>query len=523
MEALNRDLCKQMKKDKNRLFKNIFILYFRMILNMLMTFYVIRVVFNVLGVEDYGIYNVVGGVVMLFQLFNGAMGTAFQRFFSFELGKDKSQADYKKIFTHSIYINFIIILVVIILTETVGLWLLNNKLQIEVNRLNAANVVYQYAILSFVATIIYTPYYASIIAHEKMNIFGLISILEVVLKFLSTILLANIDTDKLILYSQLSFGIIIVISTINIIYCLAKFKECRFKVCIDKPLFKSMSSFVFFTAINKIAWVAQGQGINIVLNIFFGSIINAARGIAYQVNNAVSSFINNYRTAFNPQLIKLAANLSENKAEFVRYAFNSSKYTYLLLLILIIPLIMETRFVLDLWIGNHPSETDLFTQIVLITTQIQCFEASFIVVFQALGTIRKIYTYSSVIYVLVLPISYLLFKFYNMPPETAFYMITVTTTFVVLYNFKALHSSILRIKYYTILKDLLLPLLLVTLIALIPINILNIIMKESFYKLVAIVLTSTFLILLSSYLFILTKYEKMKLKNKINKKFLLRK
>lgn len=512
-----------MKQDKTRLLKNIFILYFRMILNMLMTFYVIRVVFNVLGVEDYGIYNIVGGVVMLFQLFNGAMGTAFQRFFSYELGKDKSQSDYKKVFTHSIYINSIIILVVIILSETVGLWLLNNKLQIESNRLDAANVVYQYAVLSFIATIIYTPYYASIIAHEKMNIFGLISILEVVLKLLLTILLTNIDTDKLILYSQLSFGIIIIVSTINIIYCLIKFSNCRLKLCLDRPLFKSMFSFVYFTAINKIAWIAQGQGINIVLNVFFGSIINAARGIAYQVNNAVSSFVNNYRTAFNPQLIKLAAHLDENRTEFIRYAFNSSKYTYLLLLILTVPLIMETQYVLNLWIGDHPSETDLFTQIVLTTTLIQCFEASFIVVFQALGTIKKLYTYSSVIYISVLPISYLLFKFYNMPPETAFYIIMIATIFVVLYDFRALHDSILRIRYYTIFKDLLLPLLIVTLIVLIPINVLNMMMKEGFYKLIVIVVSSIFLIMSSSYLFVLTKQERTKLRNIISNKLMLRK
>ena len=511
-----------MKQDKKRLLYNIFILYFRMILNMLMTFYVIKVVFNVLGVVDYGIYNVVGGVVMLFQLFNGAMGTAFQRFFSYELGKDETLSDYKKVFTHSIYINFTILLIVIILTETIGLWLLNNKLQIDENRLNAANIVYQYSVLSFIVTIIYTPYYASIIAHEKMNIFGMISVLEVILKFVLTILLTNIDTDKLILYSQLSFGIIVIVSTINIIYCLVQFKNCRLRMCLDLPLFKSMFSFVYFTAINKIAWIAQGQGINIVLNVFFGSIINAARGIAYQVNNAVSSFVNNYRTAFNPQLIKLAAHLGENKAEFIRYIFNSSKYTYLLLLILVVPLIQEVRFVLDLWIGDHPREADLFTQIVLITTLIQCFEASLIVVFQALGTIRRIYTYSSIIYISVLPISYLLFKFYNMPPETAFYMIMLTTILVVLYDFKALHSSILKIRYYTILKELFLPLLIVTLTVLIPINVLNVIMNESFYKLIVIVVTSTSLILLSSYLFILTKQEKIKLKNKINN-LLLRK
>ena len=492
-----------------------------MILNMLMTFYVIRVVFNVLGIEDYGIYNVVAGVVMLFQLFNGAMGTAFQRFFSYELGKDRTQADYKKVFTHSIYINFIIILIVIILTETVGLWLLNNKLQIEGNRLSAANVVYQYAVLSFIVTIIYTPYYASIIAHEKMNVFGLISIIEVMLKFLMTILLSNINTDKLILYSQLSFGILFIVSAINIIYCLLRFKNCRLKICLDKILFKRMFSFVYFTAINKVAWIAQGQGVNIVLNIFYGSIINAARGIAYQVNNAVSSFVNNYRTAFNPQLIKLAAHLDENKSEFIKYTFNSSKYTYLLLLILVVPLITETRFVLNLWIGNHPSEADLFTQIVLITTLIQCFEASFIVVFQALGTISKIYTYSSAIYISVLPISYFLFRFYNMPPETAFYLIMVTTLCVVLYNFKALHNSILKIRYNIILKDLLLPLLLVTLIVMIPINALNIILQESLFKLVVIAVTSTIFILSLSYLFVLTKQEKMKIKNIIHDKLLL--
>lgn len=511
-----------MKTQNKRLVKNVTILYFRMILNMLMTFYVVRIVFQVLGVVDYGIYNVVGGVVMLFQMFNGTMGNAYQRFFSYELGKKDGTADFSKIYTHSMWFNFLLILIVILLTETIGLWFLNNKMVITPDRMYAANIVYQYAILSFLVTIAYSPYYAVIIAYEKMSIFGYISLLEVFLKFILTVLLVKVDADKLILYSQLNLFITILISLCYVIYCKHKYDKCKIKKCFDIKIFKDMSSFVGVTLFNKMAWMAQGQGINIVLNLFYGPIVNAARGIAYQVNNAVSSFVNNYRTAFNPQLIKLAAHLGENKAEFIRYIFNSSKYTYLLLLILVVPLILEVRFVLDLWIGDHPREADLFTQIVLITTLIQCFEASLIVVFQALGTIRRIYTYSSIIYISVLPISYLLFKFYNMPPETAFYMIMLTTILVVLYDFKALHSSILKIRYYTILKELFLPLLIVTLIVLIPINVLNVIMNESFYKLIVIVVTSTSLILLSSYLFILTKQEKIKLKNIINN-LLLRK
>lgn len=511
-----------MKTQNKRLVKNVTILYFRMILNMLMTFYVVRIVFQVLGVVDYGIYNVVGGVVMLFQMFNGTMGNAYQRFFSYELGKKDGTADFSKIYTHSMWFNFLLILIVILLTETIGLWFLNNKMVITPDRMYAANIVYQYAILSFLVTIAYSPYYAVIIAYEKMSIFGYISLLEVFLKFILTVLLVKVDADKLILYSQLNLFITILISLCYVIYCKHKYDKCKIQKCFDIKIFKDMSSFVGVTLFNKMAWMAQGQGINIVLNLFYGPIVNAARGIAYQVNNAVSSFVNNYRTAFNPQLIKLAAHLGENKAEFIRYIFNSSKYTYLLLLILVVPLILEVRFVLDLWIGDHPREADLFTQIVLITTLIQCFEASLIVVFQALGTIRRIYTYSSIIYISVLPISYLLFKFYNMPPETAFYMIMLTTILVVLYDFKALHSSILKIRYYTILKELFLPLLIITLIVLIPINVLNVIMNESFYKLIVIVVTSTSLILLSSYLFILSKQEKIKLKNIINN-LLLRK
>lgn len=355
-----------MKTQNKRLVKNVTILYFRMILNMLMTFYVVRIVFQVLGVVDYGIYNVVGGVVMLFQMFNGTMGNAYQRFFSYELGKKDGTADFSKIYTHSMWFNFLLILIVILLTETIGLWFLNNKMVITPDRMYAANIVYQYAILSFLVTIAYSPYYAVIIAYEKMSIFGYISLLEVFLKFILTVLLVKVDADKLILYSQLNLFITILISLCYVIYCKHKYDKCKIKKCFDIKIFKDMSSFVGVTLFNKMAWMAQGQGINIVLNLFYGPIVNAARGIAYQVNNAVSSFVNNYRTAFNPQIIKLAANKEfENLAN---YSFISAKYTYLLLLALIVPLVFECSYLLNLWIGEHPQETELFTIIVLLTT-----------------------------------------------------------------------------------------------------------------------------------------------------------
>lgn len=506
-----------MKTQNKRLVKNVTILYFRMILNMLMTFYVVRIVFQVLGVVDYGIYNVVGGVVMLFQMFNGTMGNAYQRFFSYELGKKDGTADFSKIYTHSMWFNFLLILIVILLTETIGLWFLNNKMVITPDRMYAANIVYQYAILSFLVTIAYSPYYAVIIAYEKMSIFGYISLLEVFLKFILTVLLVKVDADKLILYSQLNLFITILISLCYVIYCKHKYDKCKIKKCFDIKIFKDMSSFVGVTLFNKMAWMAQGQGINIVLNLFYGPIVNAARGIAYQVNNAVSSFVNNYRTAFNPQIIKLAANKEfENLAN---YSFISAKYTYLLLLALIVPLVFECSYLLNLWIGEHPQETELFTIIVLLTTLVQCFEASFMIVFQAINSIKKVYTFSSFAYLLVLPIAYISFKIGITNASFAFYLILLATIIVDIYVFISLCTSFLCINIKKIVFELVLPLFGVSIIVFIITYAMWINLPESFGRLVATVILSLFCNILTSYMFILSHEERKRLKCFIKNKF----
>jgi len=274
-----------------------------MILTMLVSLYTSRVILNTLGVEDYGIYNVVGGVVTMFAFFNSAMSSATQRFLSYEIG-----------------------------TETVGLWFVKNYLVIPPDRLQAAIWVYHFSVLSFMVSIIQVPYNATIIAHERMNVYAYVSIIEVILKLLIVFMLLWITFDKLILYGILHFGVVLLIAVIYRIYTRRNFEETKFEVVRDKKLYKTLISYSGWNLFGNIAAVAKGQGINIILNMFFGPVVNAARGIAMQVQGAVNSFVGNFQMAVNPQIIKSYA--ADEKGYMSSLVIRSSKFSFYLLYIL---------------------------------------------------------------------------------------------------------------------------------------------------------------------------------------------
>jgi O-antigen/teichoic acid export membrane protein len=289
-----------MESNSTRIAKNTFFLYIRSFFVLLISLYTSRIVLRELGVEDFGIYNVVGGVIGMISFLNSSMASTYQRYFNFEMGK-KNEKRLVDLFRSSITVQLIYAAIITIIAETVGLWFLNTQLVISPNRMIAAQWVYQISILSFVITVFQAPFTALIIANEKMNIFAIVSILDAVLKLLIVFVLPYIDYDKLIIYSFLLFSITLLNSLIYIIICKRKFSTCVISLNWNRENLKALFSFGSWSMIDSLSQALKSQGLNILLNIFFGSVVNAARGIAYQVLNAINQFVLNFQTSFRPQ------------------------------------------------------------------------------------------------------------------------------------------------------------------------------------------------------------------------------
>lgn len=332
---------------------------------MLVSLYTSRVVLDTLGVEDYGIYNVVGGVVAMFGFINGAMSTSTQRYLTFELGRGDFECLHK-VFSTAVIIHALISLLVVFLAETVGLWFFYHKMVIPEMRLNAAMWVYQFSVLATVVMIMSVPYNASIIAHERMSAFAYISVLEVVLRLLVVYLLQIGHLDKLALYAVLIFMVQLGIRILYGIYCSRHFEETRFRWLWDKILFREMLGFAGWNLWGNCAGVAFTQGVNLLLNMFFGPVVNAARGIAVQVQAAISQFSINFQTAMNPQITKSYA--VQDYAYMHSLIFRSSKFTFYLLLLFSLPVMLETEAILRLWLGTVPEYTVIFIRLMLCVT-----------------------------------------------------------------------------------------------------------------------------------------------------------
>lgn len=383
------------------------LLYFRMLFMMVVSLYTSRVVLATLGVEDFGIYNVVGGIVSMFSFINSAMASSTQRYLTYELGRNDFPK-LQKVFATSIYIHAAISLVIVILAETIGLWFLHNKMSIPMERMDAAMWVYQMSILSSVVMIMSVPYNATIIAHEKMSAFAYISILEVVLKLVIVYLLQIGNFDKLKLYAVLIFLIQLLIRMIYGIYCDKHFKESKLKWIWNKNLFKEMLGFAGWNLWGNCAAVAFTQGLNILLNIFFGPVLNAARGVAVQVQGAINQFSFNFQTALNPQITKSYAAGDYNYMHNLIY--KSSKFTFFLLLTLSLPVILETHTILSIWLKEVPDYTVQFLRLMLCATIIDAVANPLIISAQATGKVRLYQSVVGGILLMILPISYIVLK-----------------------------------------------------------------------------------------------------------------
>ncbi|MEZ6930045.1 lipopolysaccharide biosynthesis protein [Aeromonas sp. S16(2024)] len=404
--------------NNRRIVKNTLFLYFRMVLTLGVTLYTSRVVLNSLGVEDFGIYNVVGGVVTMMAFLSGAMSSATQRFFSFELGQNNLE-QLAKVFKMSLSIHWLIILMMVLLAQTLGLWFVNTHLVIPPERLIAANWVFQCALFSFCCTVLGVPYNAAIIAHERMSAFAYISIIDVLLKLTVVFLLAEHCGDRLQFYALLMVAVSLLTLGCYYIYARRQFAVTRFSLYWDATLFKILLSYTGWNLFGNLAVVMSNQGINILLNIFFGAHVNAARAIAIQVSGAISGFVNSLQMSINPQIIKAYA--VEDMLYMHKLVFAGARYTFYFMLLLSSPVFMETQVILELWLGDVPRYTSFFVQLVLIESCLICLSGTLMTSAQATGNIKLYQVVVGGLQLCNLPVAYLLLKI-NKTPLVVFYV-----------------------------------------------------------------------------------------------------
>lgn len=395
--------------NTSRIAKNTIMLYGRMLFSMLVSLYTSRVILAALGVEDYGIYNVVGGLVSMFSLISNSLSSAVSRFLNFELGKGNTDG-LQKVFSTSLYIHLGLATIIVILAESVGIWFLNHQMNIPESRMYAANWVFQASLLSFVMNIISVPYNAIIVSFERLGAFAYIGIATVILKLFAVLIIAYTDTgfDKLIYYSILILLISIIIQVVYVVYCKHNFKKATTIQKFDRKLLRHITSFAGWNFIGCSAGVLKDQGINILLNIFFGPIVNAARGISNTVKSSVTAFVGNFMTALTPQITKNYA--SGNNTYLTSLILRGSRFSFYILLTLILPIILETETILNIWLKSYPEYTVTFVRLVLIISIIDTLSNTLITLQSATGNIRNYQIIIGGTLLLNFPISYIWLK-----------------------------------------------------------------------------------------------------------------
>lgn len=403
-------------ENTKRIAKNTLMLYVRMLFGMLVSLYTSRVVLQALGVEDYGIYNVVGGFVAMFSMISTSLSSSVSRFLTFELGRGDME-QLKKVFSTSLCIHLALAGIVFLAAESVGVWFLNTQMTIPADRLYAANWVFQASLVGFMFGLFSVPYNASIVAHERMTAFAYIGILEIISRLFIILFIAYapFHFDRLIVYALLLVILKISIQTVYWAYCKKHFEECRLQFRFYRDTWKVMSTFAGWNFIGCTAVLLKEQGVNILLNLFIGPVINAARAIAGSVNNVLSSFAGNFMTALNPQITKSYA------AGDYSYMFSlverGSRFSYYILLVFALPVLFETEFVLTLWLKNYPEHTVNFVRLVLLVTMCDILSNTLINLQLTIGKLRNYQLTVGGMYLMNFPLSYLCLRL-EYPPES---------------------------------------------------------------------------------------------------------
>jgi O-antigen/teichoic acid export membrane protein len=410
-------------ENNKRIAKNTLMLYFRMLFSMGVSLYTSRVILNTLGVEDFGIYNVVGGIVTMFTLVSGSLSSASQRFITFELGK-KEDRNVQEVFSTTVTVHILLAVIVFILAESAGIWFLNTHMNITPSRMHAANWVFQCSLLSFLVSLISIPYNAAIIAHERMKAFAYIGMGEVLLKLGAVVVLPFLPFDKLKIYAILIMFVAVIIRGIYSYYCKKNIVACVFTFSWNQTLFKSIAGFAGWNFIGISSAVLMTQGVSILLNIFYGVAVNAAQGIARQVQVAISGFITNFMTALNPQITKSYA--SNNHEYMGILVFQGARYSFYLMFFLSLPILIETETVLTFWLKIVPEYAVVFVRLSLIYAVIQTLSQTLITAQLATGKIKKYQLVIGGLQMLNFPFSYIALKMGFSPQSTLFIAIALS-------------------------------------------------------------------------------------------------
>lgn len=495
----------------NTIVKNTLFLYFRMFITMLVSLFTVRVVLKTLGVVDYGVYSVIGGVVTTLSFITDVLANASQRFFAVELGK-KDNNKLRQTFGLVIVAYLFVALVVLLVGETLGVWFVNSKLDIPTDRHDAAMVVFQFSLASFIVGLIISPFNAMIIAHERMNIYAYVSILMVFLKLVIVYLLVVIPLDKLKVYALLLFLVRVAISAIYVIICRGSFPESKFVFQWDKNIFKSIFSYSSWTLLGTLAYVFNSQGLNIVFNLFFGPVANAAYSIGNNVMTTINSFASNFFVATRPAIIK-----SYSEGDYIytnKLFYFSSKIIFSLLFIIIVPLFVEVDFVLKLWLGEVELYMSNFVRLMLISAIVLSVSEPITAIVQAAGKVKAYHGLVDTFTLLTLPLAYLFFKM-GMNPECGF--IISITVFIIAHVMRllVLHS------FYTFsileyIVRFVLPSLITLVVTVVGIYVLSMLISNS----LIIIATSAIFSAVSVWLFEFNKDEKNYVLNIIKSKLL---
>lgn len=442
--------------DNKCIVENVGVMYIRMLFTMAVSLFTSRVVLQTLGVTDYGINNVVSGVVTMFSFLNGAMASATQRYLNIDIATGNTD-NLKASFRTAMQIHILIALVIFILAESVGLWFVVNKLIIPENRMYAALWVYQISIVASMVSIVSLPYNAAIIAHEKMSAFAYISIMDVVLKLVIVYMLVISPFDKLIMYAALFLCVNLLDRFIYSLYCKRHFEEINFSFKLDKLLFKEMSSFAGWSLWGNIAFVLFTQGLNMLLNMFFGLAVNAARGIAVQVQGVIQGFVANVQTAINPQITKTYA--QNNLQRMHKLMFASSKFCFYLLFLIVLPLSFEAYFVLKIWLGIVPEHTVWFLRLIMFIMLTETLANPYIVANQATGKVKVYQAVCGGLLLMIVPVAYLVLKLGG-DPESVYIVhgcIAIITQFARVYMMR----NLIYLPMMTYLKNVISPIIIV--------------------------------------------------------------
>ncbi len=391
-----------------RIAKNTIFLYVRMIFVLLVSLYTTRVVLNTLGVSDYGIYNVVAGFVSMFAFLNSAMNNTTQRFMNFEKGAGNKES-LNDVFVTSCQIQILICFVSFTILEIFGIWYINNVMVLPVERMIAANWVFQFSVLSLILLILQMPFSAAIISHEKLDYFAIVSIIDVMLKLIVVVLLPYVSYDKLIFYGIISMLISFLNFIMYYMYARRNFEEIRFKLTYNKKLFKVMLSFSGWNMFGALAYTLQGQGLNVLINSFFGTVVNAARGIAYQVHGAIAGFSENIAISFRPQLVESYAKEEYDRTLQLMYVM--SKSCYFMIFLMSLPILIDLQNILNLWLdGTVPEFSIMFTTLVLVNLLITSLNLPVSQTVQATGKVKWYQILRSILVASTLPISWIFLK-----------------------------------------------------------------------------------------------------------------